>query len=178
MNYYNIDSDLNGDLLEDFINKINEFKPEPITIYICSEGGEVGVAETIIDIINHWPFDVFIVARTFLMSAAVDLFLFSNSIKILTADTVAMIHLGDILMSARDEKSRVSNISEVRHKTLDLINQKFIDKLISIGIPEDLLNDIKAYKDVYITSDDFEKIAINAEKHFFIPKPKAPKGVD
>ena len=46
MNYCTLQGEINGDLFELFMKEVKDFnQDEPITIYLDSEGGELGTAE-------------------------------------------------------------------------------------------------------------------------------------
>lgn len=170
MNYYNLNAEIDENLFEDFIDKANNFKDEPITIYIASEGGEVGFAESIIDFINSWPYDVTVIAHSYVFSCAMNILLFSNSKKKIMTGCKGMIHLAESFISTRDEKSHKDNLIDTQYRNLELINYKLMDNIKKLYDNDEKISQIKMSKDVYLTGDELEILARNAEKEFYTPK--------
>lgn len=170
MNYYHINGTLTSELFDDFIEKANNFKPEPLTIYLSSPGGEVGVAEAFCDFINNYDYDVTIYAYTEVSSCAGTLFFFSNSKKVISDKTIVLLHLGSFDISVREERNQHSNEVVTTYKSLDLINSDYIARMKEIGVEPTILNKVEAYEDVFITGTDVVQLAIRAQNLYFRPK--------
>jgi hypothetical protein len=151
---YRLDRKINDECLDGLINVINELQPfETLDLYLRGEGGELGVADSIVDILNNITFTntLNIYAYEFIMSAHFHIFFNCKAhSKKLSPNTYGMIHKGrwniDIL-----EGGHYSNddynvfLKAYTANTNSLINLKKFIKFNSIESKF-----IKENKDLYI----------------------------
>lgn len=171
MNYCTLQGEINGDLFELFMKEVKDFnQDEPITIYLDSEGGELGTAEAIIDFIDNWKHDVTIVAVNFIQSAAFDIFIRSNSIKRVSCSVVAGIHIGDSLASLCDLRTKVKGYKQTENQfNYTVVN--FNRVLKAIGVSDDIIEFINETGDTYnFTQPELAKLADKAMTLYYHTK--------
>jgi len=95
---YRIDSKITDESLDSFINVVNDLQPyEELDLYIRGEGGELGVTDSIINIINKVTLTniVNLYAYEYIMSSHFHLFFKSKAhSKSLSLSSYGMIHKG------------------------------------------------------------------------------------
>ena len=96
--FYRLDSKITDASLDSLITVVNDLQPlEVFDLYIRGEGGELGVAESIVDIINKISLTntINIYGYEYLMSAHFHIFLkIKAHSKVLSPSTYGMIHKG------------------------------------------------------------------------------------
>lgn len=144
-----INGELTVEVVNKFINDVNNFKDEKLHIYINSIGGEISHAEVIKDIISNLE-DVTLIASGDLFSAAFDIFFMSKcKEKIILPKTYGMVHYTSILveidesLSPRAEQPKFILNEFKKHK------KETINILKKIGLTKKELSIIKKGKDCY-----------------------------
>jgi ATP-dependent protease ClpP protease subunit len=148
-----IDKETTLELIE-WINSISEC--EKALLVIESNGGEMGYADIIVDILNQNQ-NIELVIPDSASSAAAYIFLkCSNDKKIGQYFRFLMLHLPDLYLLSNQSgiKDTIHNTSK---KAIDRINKTFLD-WASGYLNKDELKQLKKGKDVYLSKDRVDQI--------------------
>lgn len=157
---------LNGEftdaLLDKFIENYNKIdKDSPIKIYLSSNGGIISIGTILLDIINNNKENITLVAGGEIMSAAFDLFFFSECKKELLKDTTGMAHYGWTIMSVNENGKPTEDFEKFLLKEMKDNKASNIDKYKELGLTIAELNKIKIGKNCYFNYTRLKELLEN-----------------
>ena len=154
---------IDEDTLEEFVNKVNSSGSEKIRIYLSSMGGNCDVMPVLRDIIEKNNIEL--VAYGQVGSAALDLFLTTNTQRYILDEAYALVHstkidnvMIDINMKPVLNKYLLPILSE-EIKEYDMILDFF---KVSDGEKQDIKNNVN----VYYNTNRFRQALKESEKFF------------
>lgn len=148
--FFNMYGELNSEMLNKFIEAVNANLREdngPLHIYLNSVGGEDGVAQAILEIINLNPDQYLLAGCGELSSCAFTLFFNANCGRTLLQNCFGMSHSLSMWPQVNilddHEQNRLAHIEEIK--------QFLIQEAYEIGFNDKELDRFKSGRDVYFS---------------------------
>lgn len=144
------------DLLKSLLILEEESKEEPVTIYLCTSGGDVYYAFAIYDIIKNCPFDVEIIAFGKCMSAGT-IILQAADTRSCYSSTTFMIHGTDLTFTEEVLKAKDLEIESSESKRVNemMLNIYLKDMKKSKRILKQMME-----KDTFVDAQTAKKIGL------------------
>lgn len=162
MKYIGFDDVITTTNILDLIKEITE----DTTIYFYSEGGEVDAQEIFIHFTENCVYEITIVVPLGIASCAVDLFLFSKTIKVVLDGAYGLIHTLSRKIETRDSQNP-DELTKFYIADVFRGNAKRFGKYTELGLPNELYTKYEQGKDIVINPVMLKEMAIKAEKKYF-----------
>lgn len=140
----------NEDLLFDFINFTNSLDREGtiINIYLNSQGGSTDIKNAIVDITNRFKHIIYVISAE---SAAFDFIFECEGKKVITDESRAMYHLGEISIPYRDGML-MSEVTSVAKYRSEVEFAKLCKVIETLGFTDDEIQKIHDGKELWFDS--------------------------
>jgi hypothetical protein len=153
----NLSGEINSDLLEKLILGINNLKEgEKALLYLNSVGGDVGIYEAMVDIININAHRLELIAYNQICSAAFNLFYEINCPKGMTKSTIGMAHSAYGYIGMKGKNKAVGVADEAFLLSLDKAVERDIKFYKKLGFTALELKSIKEGKDLWFQNERLE----------------------
>lgn len=158
----NINESISNAVTDKIINSLNQLKPgEKLFIYLCTEGGDVEVAESIVHIINNNVDIIEMVGYGKLYSAGFNIFFRCLCHKIILHGTVGMCHYSYIAVNLNENGTVSDKADRMNKMWLKNQRQYTIEFCKNLNMTEKEITEIKKGGDVYFLFNrmqDFLKV--------------------
>lgn len=152
-----------GDInIEEVVKLIDALDDGANVVYLCSEGGDTSYIPVILDLFNKH--NVILKAYDRVVSAAFDIYAKYIGEKHLLQDCFGGIHLATSDLDWRSSLNKgndvgyYKNIYLMRHDSLAKSGAEYLEELASYGIPEEVIAQVMAGEDVYISYEEMLKL--------------------
>ena len=159
--YFKIESSLDTDLEDRFLDTLNKLdKDDSLILWITSSGGDLDIANNLIDIINN---DDRIIKVKFYWQVSSCAFRIMTHTpyekRVINEDVWSILHLYNRESGSRNRlKGDVKTV--FLNKYLDKENRFLTHYYKTIGISQDIIDIIETGEDIYLTYDDIIKLKI------------------
>lgn len=165
MNNVIINTTLSNESILQIVQQFNAIDPnQPVTVYISSEGGEIRIAETIMDIIEHCSAKITFVASGELCSSAFELFFNTKCFdKRILPQTIGMIHQAKCPYEYNEAGKPADGYSKIVRSNLKRSYLKGIIYLQKLGLTEKEIEDYKSGKDIFFDCARLKQFLKNSQ---------------
>ena len=156
----NLSGPIDAEMLELLINTCNAMqKEDDLTIYFCSNGGDVDIAVAMIHVINNYSGKILFVGRNMLYSAALLVYTLIDVPKEVLSATRGMIHQStlsvDINESGTTRDSEQKHLIKMLKKEVSTLSKSMIER---IKLSKKELDRYKKGHDVYLSFETLSNI--------------------
>lgn len=146
---------------------VNEFIPETVNIYFCTNGGIISSADVLIDYINNYSIPITIILYEECSSAGFHFALNVDvDVKVLNT-TFSALHRSAVSLSSRKLKDRTS-IDHFFNEHGAEIDERMISDFKKAGLTDEQLRLINEGKDIFLNSDQILKAIMNFRENKLI----------
>lgn len=148
----NLSGEVNYETLNQLVRGLNELRVgDNLHIYFTTEGGQVDVAESVIDIVNKNKDKIEIIFYGEVFSAGMYIFLKADCQKWVLPDTTGMYHYSWQEVTIKEGGKPSSAYDIFAMKEMKRAKTRTVEYLKTTKLTDKEVNSIKAGKDVYFS---------------------------